>query len=146
MRLWNGATGRPVAILEGHVGTVRGVALSADGRLVVSGGADGTVRLWDVATGQQLKVLRGHTGTVWSVALSADGQLVVSGGFDGTVKIWEAQNGAALRTVQAERCYERVDITGLTGITTAQRAALLALGAFEQHAVSEPTARLPLEP
>src|SRR5437879_6493887 len=99
----------------------------------------------DACCGQQLRMLRGHTGTVGSLALSADG-LVVSGGFDGTVKIWEAQSGAALRTVHAERCYERADITGLTGIAAAQRAAPLALGAFEQNPVSEPTARLPLAP
>jgi len=30
--------------------------------------------------------------------------------------------------------YERMDITGLTGVTTAQRAALLALGAFDRDA------------
>src|SRR5262249_45345543 len=126
-------TGEPAAILSGHIGTVRGVAISADGRLIVSGGADGTVRIWDAVAGQQIKLLRGHTGTVWSVALSADGRLIVSGGFDGTVKIWDAQADTALRTVQAERRYERADITGVTGITAAQRTALLALGAVEQH-------------
>jgi WD40 repeat protein len=89
------------------------------------------VRLWDATSGEDLGILRGHTGTVWSVALSADGQLVVSGGFDGSVKIWDAQSGAALRTVQAERRYERVDITRLTGITDAQRQSLVALGAVE---------------
>jgi hypothetical protein len=43
--------------------------------------------------------------------------------------------------------YERLDITGLTGITAAQRAALLALGAIEQHApAGVPIAGPPLEP
>ena len=83
-------------------------------------------------TGQRLNVLRGHTGTVWSVALSADGRLVVSGGFDGTVKVWDAQTGATLRTVQAERRYERVDITRLTGVTDAQRQSLVALRAVDR--------------
>jgi hypothetical protein len=42
--------------------------------------------------------------------------------------------------LRPERRYERLDITGLTGITEAQRAALLALGAVEQHAAgSAPT-------
>lgn len=77
-------------------------------------------------------MLRGHTGTVWSVALSADGRLVVSGGFDGTVKVWDAQTGATLRTVQAERRYERVDITRLTGVTDAQRQSLVALRAVDR--------------
>jgi len=34
--------------------------------------------------------------------------------------------------LRPERRYERLDITGLTGVTAAQRAALLALGAREQ--------------
>jgi WD40 repeat protein len=71
---------------------------------------------------------------VWSVALSADGQLLASGSFGGTVRLWEAPSGAHVRTLRAERRYERLDITGLTGITDAQRRALLALGAVDQQA------------
>jgi WD40 repeat protein len=136
-----------VATLQGHTGAVRGVALSADGRLLASGGTDGTGRLWEVSTGRAVAILQGHTGTVWGVALSADGQLMASGGFDGTVRLWETSTGTWLRTLRPERRYERLDITGLTGITDAQRAALLALGAIEHHApVSGPTAQPPLEP
>jgi WD40 repeat protein len=69
---------------------------------------------------------------VYGVALSADGQLVASGGFDGTVRLWQSSTGTALRILRPERRYERLDITGLTGITDAQRTALLALGAAER--------------
>jgi WD40 repeat protein len=68
---------------------------------------------------------------VWGLALSADGQLLASGSFDGTVKLWDPNTGTNLRTLRAERRYERMDITGLTGITDAQRTALLALGAVQ---------------
>jgi len=50
------------------------------------------------------------------------------------VRLWEASSGRCLRTLRAERRYERMDITGLTGITDAQRTALLALGAVERRA------------
>jgi WD40 repeat protein len=92
------------------------------------------VRLWETGSGRLLATLRGHTGGVWGVALSADGQLVASGSFDGTVRLWEAQRGSCLRTLQPARRYERMEITGLRGITDAQRAALLALGAVERRA------------
>ena len=50
------------------------VAVSGDGKRVVSGSEDKTVRVWDVETGECLKVMEGHTkARVRSVALSGDG-------------------------------------------------------------------------
>ncbi|MDB5075542.1 MAG: translocation protein TolB, partial [Chloroflexi bacterium] len=64
--------------------------------------------------------------------LSADGRLLASGSQDGTTRLWEARSGACLQTLRSDRRYERLDVTGLTGVTEAQRAALFALGAIEQ--------------
>lgn len=133
VRLWDTTTGLPVSTLQGHSSTVWGVAVSADGRLVASGGTDGTVRLWEAASERSLVTLQGHTGGVFGVALSATGDLVASGGFEGTVRLWDARTGTLLRTLRADRRYERLDITGLTGVTAAQRTALLALGAIEHE-------------
>jgi WD40 repeat protein len=107
------------------------VGLAADGQLLATGGGNGMVRLWAASTGQPLATLQGHAGGVWGLALSADSHLLASGGEDGTVRLWQVSSGRCLHVLRSARRYERVDITGLTGITAAQRAALLALGAVE---------------
>jgi WD40 repeat protein len=72
------------------------VALSGDGRHIVSGSDDGTVAVWDLQTGARLHQLTGHQGVVTSVALSGDGRHIVSGSSDGTVAVWDLQTGARL--------------------------------------------------
>jgi WD40 repeat protein len=84
-----------------------------------------------VALLELVRVLEGHVNPVYGVALSADGQLVASGSWDGTVRLWEVSTGTCLRVLRGDRPCERMNITGLTGVTEAQRAALLTLGAVD---------------
>ena len=86
--------------LKGHVGDVRTVTLSADGRRAVSGSEDHTLKVWDVERGRELWTLVGHSGKVTAVAVSADGQRAVSGSYDRTVKVWDVESGRELRTLR----------------------------------------------
>src|SRR5262249_26345366 len=113
--------------------------------LLASGGLDGTVRLWDAADGRAVAALTGHTGGVIGVAFSPDGRALVSGGEDGVVQLWDLERLAIRRTLRPDRRSERLDITGLAGVTAAQRTALLALGAVERApAPDQPLAPQPL--
>jgi sterol desaturase/sphingolipid hydroxylase (fatty acid hydroxylase superfamily)/tricorn protease-like protein len=100
-------TARPVPIsvpcrtLIGHKGAVLSVALTADGRRIVSGGADGTVRIWDGATGEGSTPLAGHTGPVRGVAIRPDGERIVSASDDCTVKVWDARKALIERTCRS---------------------------------------------
>jgi len=100
--------------------------------MLVSGGSDGMLRWWDVKRGECVQMRAAHQGTVQSLKVSPDGRLLASCGDDGAINVWELQSGEHLRTLRRDRPYERMDITGLRGITPAQRASLIALGAQEQ--------------
>jgi WD40 repeat protein len=97
---------------------------------------DEMVRLWEAASGQLLATLDGHTGPVYGVAVSADGRLLATGSVDGTIRLWNPSSGACLRILRRDRCYERLDITGLTSVTAAQRATWHALEALSQLAAT----------
>ena len=74
--------------------SVLSIAISHDGRHVVSGLWDKTVHIWDVETGQtNAGPFEGHMGMVTSVAFSHDGKRVVSGSWDNTVQIWDVETG-----------------------------------------------------
>ena len=99
IKVFDAATGRENLSLKVHGTGVYSVSCSADGKKIVSGNYDGTVRVWNVSTGQELAILRGHDKVVFSVAFSPDGTKIASGGDDGTVRIWGVPGGAVPKPV-----------------------------------------------
>ena len=75
--------------LEGHSSDVMSVAFSPDGKRILSGSQDETLKLWDAETGQETLTLKGHSGAVMSVAFSPDGKRLASASADTTAKLWE---------------------------------------------------------
>jgi WD40 repeat protein/tRNA A-37 threonylcarbamoyl transferase component Bud32 len=97
VRLWDAATGTLLRTLRGHAGEVRSVALSRDGKLLVSGGGPGLqrgeVRLWEPATGKVLGIHYGLSGRVLAVAISRDGRVAAAGN-DGLVHVWDQRTSS----------------------------------------------------
>jgi WD40 repeat protein len=110
---------------------VDALAWSPTGAVLVSGGGDGNLRWWDVQRGECLRVQKGHQGAVQSLSVSPDGKTLASCGDDNTIQVWDLQSGEQLQTLRRDRPYERLDITGIRGVTEAQEATLRALGAVE---------------
>ncbi|KIM24746.1 hypothetical protein M408DRAFT_49152, partial [Serendipita vermifera MAFF 305830] len=94
---WNNSWPALQAIFIGHRNAITSVAFSPDGRQIVSGSLDYTIRVWDAETGERvLGPLPGHSGTVTSVSFSLDGRRIVSGSSDVTIRVWDAKTGEIL--------------------------------------------------
>ena len=81
-------------VLHGHDNTVSSVMFSPDGKCIVSGSSDQTIRLWDAETGELLRPpLKGHEDAVLCVVFSPDGKQILSGSHDQTIRLWDAETG-----------------------------------------------------
>jgi len=89
------------------------------------------LRWWEVPSLECVRVRQAHQGTVHALRISPDGNMLATCGDDGAITIWNLHSGQYLRTLRRDRPYERVNITGIRGLTEAQKATLRALGARE---------------
>jgi RNA polymerase sigma factor (sigma-70 family) len=131
VRLWDARTGRLLRQLGDPAEQVMAVALSHDGRHLVSGGGSaggsGVVRLWDTATGMQVWSRDDHTAEVLAIAYTPDGSSVATAAADGLVKIRDPKTGAVQRTLEGHD-------GGATSVAFSTDGALLACG--EGHGTS----------
>jgi len=89
----DGVTGSQAAVFSGHTDEVSSLTFQSDGKSVVSGSHDKTVKLWDMQTGGVTRTFYGHTGPVWSVSISAYSARIASGSEDSTISLWNIQTG-----------------------------------------------------
>jgi WD40 repeat protein len=97
IRIHDFHSGELLQFLKGHENVVYDLAFSTDGRWLVSGSGDYTVRLWK-RSGNRFTVgpvLQGHQNGVYAVRLFEDGGRlrVVSASDDHTVRLWDAASG-----------------------------------------------------
>ena len=71
-----------------HTDHIGAVAVTTDGRYIISGSADRTVKVWSVATKSLVSTCAGHTSHVFAVAAMPDGKRLLSGGWDYTIRVW----------------------------------------------------------
>jgi WD40 repeat protein len=100
LTLWN-VTGSPPKPCWTRHDDAASLAFAPGGKVVASGGVDGTIRLWDTATGQSQRGLRGHAAPVLAVACSPDGATLASADFRGTVNFWDLAALAERTTLSA---------------------------------------------
>ena len=109
--LWNIATKKVLARLEGHEGWVSALAFALNGKTLYSGSNDTTVKLWDFSSyngdgkisGEKIKAfatIKGHTDSIISIKCSPDGKFISTVGSEGTAKLWSETGGRDFDVVE----------------------------------------------
>ena len=91
-------TGQTLQTLHGHTAWVRTVRFTRDGKTLLTGGNDGTIRIWDVPTGEQKSVLTGYGNEVLGLALTPDEKCLAVGGLQHEVKLFDLTTRKIVRT------------------------------------------------
>lgn len=114
IQAWNWQTGDHVLAFTGHTAPVRTIALSQDGKTLVSGSEDRTIKVWNTLTGEERMTLKDHTSPITAIALSPDGKTLASSGCnqyeirdrqlqsvnrDRTLRIWNLSEGKVTHTL-----------------------------------------------
>jgi len=81
----------------GHQDLVYSVAVTPDGKTLVSGGGDKMIRIWNLEKEDEPRILTEHESPVTSVAVTPDGKTLVSGSDDNTIRVWNLEKGGASR-------------------------------------------------
>ncbi|MHC1765221.1 MAG: protein kinase [Verrucomicrobiia bacterium] len=89
IRILEAETGRLLRPpFEGHTGWVGDLVFTRDGKHLISGASDQTIRFWDTSTWTQTRVLRGQNDEIYALAISETAQLIASAGKDGNLMLW----------------------------------------------------------
>jgi len=80
----------------GHSNRVPSAVFSPDGKFILSGSVDRTLKLWDINTGREIRTFSGHTDRVIKVAFSNGGKLALSTD-SRYLKLWDVETGQEIR-------------------------------------------------
>jgi WD40 repeat protein len=103
--------GSMIQTLEGHIDGVSTVAITPDGKKIVSGSADNTIRVWDLDSGKEIKKLEGYADWVTLLAITPDGKKIVSGSADNTIRVWDLDSGKEIKKLEGSSSVYSLAIT-----------------------------------
>lgn len=94
---------KEIQFLKQHVGGLLCGVLIEEGKTLVTGGYDSTIRGWDLIHEKQKFVLFGHTSYVKCIIVAGDPNFIVSGSWDASVRIWNTQQQTQLAVLKGHK-------------------------------------------
>ncbi|MEA5562178.1 WD40 repeat domain-containing protein [Planktothrix agardhii] len=101
--IWYLNTGEICHSYEAHDSWILSVAISSDGKKIVSASADKTIKIWNLSPWRLDHTLKEHTSWVNAVTITPDNETIVSGSADKTIKLWNLQTGKLCKTLKNEQ-------------------------------------------
>jgi len=78
--------------------------ISFDGKNIVSGSYDKSIKVWNLETGEEIKTLIGDN-KIACVAISNDGKYIISGGLDNRIRVWNLDKGYDIKNCRGHLDY-----------------------------------------
>src|SRR5579884_953720 len=84
---------------QGHTEGIHAVAFFPDGKTLVTGSMDGSLRFWNLVSKQATTLRTSHKSGIYCLALSPDGKILATGSKDSTVKLWDVPTHREIATL-----------------------------------------------
>lgn len=99
--IFDSSTAKQIALLKKHTGRVYSLALSVNGDLIATGGADQSIIIWDAEKQKPIHEINGHTSMVSCLEFSDDSRMLVSAAIseDNRMRVWDVASGQEIRSL-----------------------------------------------
>ena len=89
VHIWPITSFKPTTTFDAHTDNVLSLAVSHDGKLLATGGADNTVKIWEIRQRKELAKLEGHTNHILGLAFNKDDTWLATASADKELKVWD---------------------------------------------------------